>query len=334
MSEDTLVLLHTIFRHGERTTDRGHQYPRDPYIKEEFAPYGPGQLTNDGKKSMFDLGKVLRNIYNEYLGDEYVPKHVYAVATDYDRTKTSLQLVLASLYPPKGQNVWHEELNWQPIPYYSSPSEYDNVLGGLLEKPEFLAAYGKNFENSEAKKLFQQQHDVIEYLRKHTGDDIKYIRDVWLLLGTLVTEKQFGLTLPDWTAPVFPNKLIELAAHEYKLQTATKELKKLVFGNLVEKILNDTKAKISGKSECKIHLYSGHDCNVAHFLIHFGVMYRHFPSYASCAVLEVHLLDGKHVLKLKYRESKTTEFKYLSFPNGSQILTLEDFENSVKDLLN
>ncbi|GJQ72928.1 hypothetical protein Trydic_g1571 [Trypoxylus dichotomus] len=334
MSKDTLVLVHTIFRHGERTPDRDHQYARDPYIKEEYTPFGPGRLTNVGKRSMFDLGKVLRDIYNEYLGDLYIPKYVDAFTTDYDRTKASLQLVLASLYPPKNENVWHDELNWQPIPYNSSPAKYDSILGGIVEKPGFLAAYTENFENGEGRKLFEKHHEVIEYLQKHTGNDIKHTRHVWFLLGTLVTQKQFGLTLPDWTAPVFPNVLAELCSHEYKMQTATKELKRLVVGKLMEKILKDTKAKISGKSECKIHLYSAHDCSIAHFLIFFRVMYRHFPSYASCAVLEIHLLNGKHVLKLKYRESKTAEFEYLSFPNGSETLTLEDFEGMVTDLLN
>lgn len=29
----------------------------------------------------------------------------------------SLELVLASLFPPRGKEIWLPGLNWQPIPY-------------------------------------------------------------------------------------------------------------------------------------------------------------------------------------------------------------------------
>ncbi|KAK9680166.1 Histidine phosphatase superfamily (branch 2) [Popillia japonica] len=333
MSNDTLVLLHTIFRHGERAPDKSHQYPNDPYINHDFAPYGSGQLTNVGKKSMYDLGEHMRNIYDDYLGDQYMPQYVNAYATDSSRTKASLQLFLASLYPPKGDNIWHENLNWQPIPYTVYESKDDNLLGNLVAKPEFLSSYAKNFEAGEGRKFFETHHEVLEYIRKHSGAKIKYTRDIWLMLGLLVTEKQFGLTLPEWTKAVFPDKMIELALLEYKMQTATKELMRFNIGRLVEKILKDTKAKIDKQSQCKIHVYSAHDFNVAHFLMYFGVMYPHFPNYAACAILEVHQIDNKYGFKLKYRPLKTAEFGYLTFPNGSQFLELEKFEKMVEKLL-
>ena len=59
---------------------------------------------------------MLRHRYNDLLGETYMPDAIYARSTDYKRTKMCLQLVLAALYPPKGQQVWNDQLPWQPIP--------------------------------------------------------------------------------------------------------------------------------------------------------------------------------------------------------------------------
>lgn len=50
-----------------------------------------------------------------------MPGTLEATSTDYDRTKMSLALVLAGLYPPTGKLRWNEGLNWQPVPYTSLP---------------------------------------------------------------------------------------------------------------------------------------------------------------------------------------------------------------------
>lgn len=42
---------------------------------------------------------------------------VDAWSTDYNRTKASLELVLAGLWPPSSSQIWNALLPWQPIPY-------------------------------------------------------------------------------------------------------------------------------------------------------------------------------------------------------------------------
>lgn len=81
-----------------------------------------------GKKREYDLGSHLRSLYNDFLGEDYTPKKLAARSTEYDRAKMSLQLVLSSLYPPKGTQVWNKYLNWQPIPYTYEPGDNDILM--------------------------------------------------------------------------------------------------------------------------------------------------------------------------------------------------------------
>ncbi|GJQ72927.1 hypothetical protein Trydic_g1570 [Trypoxylus dichotomus] len=334
MSSNSLVLVHTIFRHGERTADRDYMYPNNPYNKEDFLPYGPGQLTNAGKQEMYDLGKLFRRRYDQYLGDLYLPKYVDARASHFDRAKASLQLVLASLFPPNKETTWNEDLKWLPIPYYSYTFKDDEILGTAFAGGEFFTAYEEYFEN-EGKRILEGHEELLTHLRKHAGGDFKTTRNVWLLYANLKTELTHGLRLPDWTTPIYPEELSQLAFREYIAQTGTKQLKRLIVGNLMRKILTDTKAKINGSSSHKIHLYSGHDHNIATSLNFFNLLpVYHFPNYAACIILEVHNIDNKYVIKLLYRQSKDAKIEYMTFPNGTVNLNLEDFAKMVEDLFN
>lgn len=75
---------------------------------------------------MYNLGKVLRQRYDKFLG-VYTPDIVEAWSSNVNRTKTSLQLVLAGLFPPVGLQKWDDGLNWQPIPFNTLPISQDVV---------------------------------------------------------------------------------------------------------------------------------------------------------------------------------------------------------------
>ena len=71
---------------------------------------------------------MLRQRYNDFLGSTYHPTDIYAVSTDTDRTKTSLTLMLAGLYPPDTTQTWNPDLRWLPIPTHYAPKKVDIVL--------------------------------------------------------------------------------------------------------------------------------------------------------------------------------------------------------------
>lgn len=81
-----------------------------------------------GKNDVFELGQWLRTRYNTFLGDLYSPDKVYAQSTGVSRTKMSLALVLAGLWPPKNTPLeWNNQLNWQPVPFEYEPLDKDTV---------------------------------------------------------------------------------------------------------------------------------------------------------------------------------------------------------------
>lgn len=86
-------------------------------------------LFQAGKRKEYNIGKALRTRYRKFLAeDKFTLDTVDARCTDYNRTKMSLQLVLASLFPPRGHAIWEENnLEWQPIPFNYWPIREDHV---------------------------------------------------------------------------------------------------------------------------------------------------------------------------------------------------------------
>lgn len=132
-------------RHGIRTP--ASTFPNDPFINKTFYPVGWGQITNvscfnngylylkhsyfilnyqPGKSQLYNIGKFIRNRYNKFLGTFYSPDEYYTQSTGVDRTKVSMQMVNAGLWPPSKDQKWGP-LDWQPIPVNAEPLDEDMV---------------------------------------------------------------------------------------------------------------------------------------------------------------------------------------------------------------
>ena len=79
---------------------------------------------------MYTFGKYLRSNYDEFLGPVYLPDQVEAISSDSPRTRMSLQMTLAGLYPPCAIQQWNtiEKTNWQPFLTSSKPIQIDTIF--------------------------------------------------------------------------------------------------------------------------------------------------------------------------------------------------------------
>ncbi|KAJ8965928.1 hypothetical protein NQ314_003835 [Rhamnusium bicolor] len=277
-------LLNGIFRHGERTVDPTTLYPTDPYINEKYYPYGVGQLTNAGKIREYNIGKALRKRYDNFLGKIYEPDILDALSTDFNRTKMSLELVLAGLFPPVGDQIFEPGLYWQPIPYNFLPRNQDKLLLGIL-CPNYKKFYARLTKSKKLQRDYYEHRDLFKYLSVNSGWNISDYNDIFYLYFGLRSEKEWGFELPEWTNMVYPQPLEDLSISGYHLQ----------------KIIEDTKAKITGAlkpSKRKIFLYSCHESNIANFLTTLDVFEPQIPPYGCYILVEVHKIEGVYGIKV------------------------------------
>lgn len=288
--EYDLKQVHVVFRHGQRTP--ADTYPTDPLINQTFAPYGWGQLTNFGKESLYDIGSWLRVRYGKLLGKLYSPNKIFAQSTGVSRTQMSIELVLASLYPPEGTALeWNHDLNWQPIPFISEPLDKDTLLLVRTSCPRYHEALTEVLESDKTRKILSDNQQLFENLTSITGMDIKTPDDVQSLYSTLRAESEFGLKLPHWTKEYYPAKLLPLTKLSYILNVYNDELKKLKGGPFLKKTISEWDALIADESSSnnkKMFLYAGHDSTVVNVLSAFNVWCEQFPSYGIMGLFELH----------------------------------------------
>jgi prostatic aicd phosphatase len=176
------------------------------HLLETYDPIGYSQLTvvrihrlflialfkifffeQRGKRTEYEIGKYLRKNYDDFIPDQYTPDVVYAISTNLKRTKMSLQLVLASLFPPLPTDVIDDTLNWHPVPFNIEPGQ------GLIGLPKsyclnYVNKYYNYVLSEEAQEIIAGYRDLYSQLTKDAGFNVITPSDVGKIYATLKSE--------------------------------------------------------------------------------------------------------------------------------------------------
>lgn len=71
--------------------------------------------------NLFNLGRNLRKTYGDFIGSFYTDKVNRMQTTEFSVSIIAGELINAGLWPPVGQQVWKNDLDWQPIPFGMEP---------------------------------------------------------------------------------------------------------------------------------------------------------------------------------------------------------------------
>ncbi|KAB0792793.1 hypothetical protein PPYR_14752 [Photinus pyralis] len=321
-----LVLVHAVFRHGERTPTGF--YPFDPHRNVTFYPMGLGNLTNKGKLMMFKLGELLRSMYGELLGDVYQESKVYARSRFVTRTKESALLVLAGMWPPGDVQRWHPTLSWMPIAVEFKRAEEEDLLDPVCEQLQSeLISYYKNVTIQE--KYIKPYRSVFKYIQKHSGKVINDFRDAAWIYFILKMEEDNGLKLPKWTKEIYPEPLQKIVAFQYVYKNLENKYKIMNSGHLIKKILDDTMAKVKNILEPpdrRVFLYSGHETTIGNLLYNLNVFKLEVPTYGDTVLIEVHRRNVDHFVKVRYlRTPLNSTVEDLEVPGCGKICPVQRF---------
>ncbi|XP_015121187.1 venom acid phosphatase Acph-1, partial [Diachasma alloeum] len=200
-------------------------------------PHGHGQLTNKGKQRVYELGIYIREQYGQFLGNIYYPKVVFARSTYYDRTKMSLQLVMAGIFPPALEQKWNLELNWQPVVVNYVPPGNDSLML-FYRFSKFKEEYDTVKRLPGVRKEIEKFSDFGKNLSEWTGASITDIEHFNFIYHSLASLHSMELDLPTWTSGIFPHgALLNATVLDYRLLNYNRKLRCLSGGDY-RKIMN------------------------------------------------------------------------------------------------
>lgn len=251
---------------------------------------------------MYELGKKIRQRYNWFLNDLYIPGSLEATSSFISRTQISLQLFLHGLFPLPAEYRFDPEVDYQPIPYNVVSKETDEIFTTSEFCPKFYEALNRYLETSEYHQKELSDRDDLNYIEKQSGLKMRSYHDIFKIVGTLRAEQRWGLTLPAWTVRLFPKKFKELLFKGYQLMSANKELTTITAGGLIRKLTEDTLEKINKNASVehkKMIIYSGHDITVGGLLGALEVLsIEVLPDYAAHMIIELHYLNKTYGFKV------------------------------------
>ncbi|XP_076643346.1 venom acid phosphatase Acph-1 isoform X2 [Halictus rubicundus] len=330
-AELRIELLQVLLRHGERTPREKEMWPNDPYDASTYEPWGLGQLINKGKMTEYRIGQMLRERYDKFLGDVYHPSDVYAQSTGLDRTKMSLQLVLAALYPPNSNQTWNDRLPWMPIPIQYIPERVDHLM-----KPDFSPVYSEALQNvresEEVLEKVSKYKDFFKFLCEKTGANITNTKQAYEIYNLLTAQKSMNLILPEWVTNEVYTKMQSIVKLEYEIRSYTAQMRRLNGGPLIKKFIDNVKLNEERARPRKIYLYSGHETNIAGFVRAHNFTEPELPNYGTAIILEKLSNEaGKPFVRMLLWSGITEKLTIYKFNNCDEVCSFEKYKQFVND---
>lgn len=95
---------------------------------------------------------------------------------------------LAGFFPPDGNQIWNNDIKWQPIPIHTTPEKLDGVLAAKRPCPRYNYAMKKYEKSTEFQALLAKFQPLFKYLEENSGAPIKDFDQAEYLYNTLYIE--------------------------------------------------------------------------------------------------------------------------------------------------
>lgn len=143
----------------------------------------------EGKRRHYKLGQWFRKRYQSLFPDGYSVNNTYVLSTDVDRTLMSAAVNLAGLFPPTKDQIWNEDLLWQPIPIHTTSVLEDTLLKMSKPCPRYETLYAEYVNSNETKTIHSKYKPIFPLLKRLCGTEIYTFYEVYQIYDVLLVEK-------------------------------------------------------------------------------------------------------------------------------------------------
>ncbi|KAJ0172513.1 hypothetical protein K1T71_011652 [Dendrolimus kikuchii] len=321
-----LMMTFLIHRHGDRTpVETSLTYSTDSDALDALsAPYGYGQLTDEGKRTAYKLGKFIRGRYDELLSEKYNKSEIYIRSTDSTRTKMTALAAMSAVYPAGGDN-WSDEINWTPIPYTTVPVKYDFNMA-MFNCPTFTSFYYTSFMSSPSS--MEKFSDTLATWSNYVSVNLTdYPMLAYAVYDVYTAQINLGLPLGEELESIWSD-IEDTAGGAVDVAFGDDDYKKYQAGVLLNEFFNVIEKFMNGEDTQRVQIYSAHDVNVYAFMAITEIFPRQgVPKYGSAFALELRKVTetGDYVILPVYlKDPKTEEVVYLQVEGCDDLLCSYD----------
>uniref|UniRef100_A0A0N4Z0H7 Testicular acid phosphatase homolog n=1 Tax=Parastrongyloides trichosuri TaxID=131310 RepID=A0A0N4Z0H7_PARTI len=303
-------------------------FPNEPILNGSNIMYNPGQLTNNGIRMEYELGKKLALKYNSLVSTNFTTEeNLCAVAGVNKRCVESLLALMSGMFQPNENELWNESFNWKPIPL-KTDEIYDQPGTGIWNSCPYFT--NKLINTKEYKELEKHFEDEIRLFSNLTSINIKNLYDLDKVIDNLETRYYLGglLQIPLWADNnEMRSKVNKL--HSDIQSSLSKLFYKDIGGWHHQNIIKAIRNLITNKTVERINLYGVHDTNILLLsqIYDIPLLNSTLLSYASYIAFEVHYIDKEYYIKAEYEDGTipSQNNSLLKFNNCEEYCLLSKF---------
>jgi len=281
---------------------------------------------------MISFGQKLKERYVEtygFLSSRLQEKEILARSTTTPRTEESIQNLFLGLYPkdilpgivthtPVNEPMWYETSNCQRL---------KDLFRNFHRSVEFREYMGREVPDLEKK--------MTKYLQMKDKDGNTPTGRDWVIqlydFMKCYQSLNENHSLPSDVPQQYFNSLEEISIVNWFEAFRSKEISKLGIGRFLGEIVTHMDQKISGKSDLKLIVYSGHDTSVGPLLLALEVFDNKWPPIASNLIFELfrEKKDPKnYFVRMIYND------KVIQLPNcNSSLCPLKEFKEKANQVI-
>ncbi len=300
--DEKMVFAIDVIRHGDRGPVT--EFPADPHK----WPQGLGQLTPEGMRGEYELGKRFRARYvdeNHLLPAVYDCDSMYVRASDVDRTLMSAECVLLGLYPmglAPLTDAGTEGIpgRFQPIPIHTRPREYDDALIPDVNKTSGDTYKRFVYETPEWKAKQSEVSPNFERWSKVTGFHIKNLQQMSFIGDTAYIRKVHHVPLPEGLTQTDEDAMAEVGDWVFAAKFKPSEVGQVTGINLLKLIEKHLDDATKGSSKLKYALFSAHDSTISSLLSAMKAPASIKPPYSSDVSISLWKSGNNYVVKAAF----------------------------------
>lgn len=134
----------------------------------------------------------MRRRYDKLIGPGYSEDKVYIRSTDVDRAIMSALCNAAGLFSPSDEQIWKQDMEWQPVPIHTIPLDEDNLVYQANTCERSTQLTDEYFDRPE---IIQKYYGLMKYLEKKSGSKMQNPIDVHVVFDPIYIEHFRGLPL-------------------------------------------------------------------------------------------------------------------------------------------
>jgi len=240
-----------------------------------------GQLTNIGKRQLYQLGKQLATTYISkwgFLSPRYTEKEVYARTTYYKRTTESLLHLLAGMYHPSST----------PFSIETKESQYEDMVPDMSSGCflEWTQMFMENEERSVNSRDLQRHVNSLLGLKDQTEEvPLSHVGDL------MRCREAHNIAIPQYLLD--ERTAVDDAVLDMKTRWLGRDNTHVLstcIGSFVDTLCErmQQQVQVERGDPHKLLLYSGHDYTILPLLLALGVRVREWPPFAANIIIELY----------------------------------------------